>query len=43
MKQEIVLIGTLGLCLAALAAPGSPVQTQGSATPAPAEKLDKKS
>ena len=39
MKQEIVLIGTLGLCLVALAAPGSPAQTQGSATPA--EKLDK--
>ena len=41
MKQEIVLIGTLGLCLVALAAPGSPAQTQGSATPTPAEKLDK--
>ena len=39
MKQEIVLIGTLGLCLVAFAAPGSPAQTQGSATPA--EKLDK--
>ena len=39
MKQEIVLIGTLGLCLVAFAPPGSPAQTQGSATPA--EKLDK--
>jgi len=41
MKQEIVLIGTLGLCLVAFAAPGSPAQTQGSATLTPAEKLDK--
>ena len=41
MKQEIVLIGTLGLCLVAFAAPESPVQTQGSGTPTPAEKLDK--
>ena len=41
MKQEIVLIGTLGLCLVAFAAPGSPAQTQGSAKPTPAEKLDK--
>lgn len=41
MKQEIVLIGTLGLCLVAFAAPESPVQTQGSGTATPAEKLDK--
>ena len=41
MKQEIVLIGTLGLCLVALAAPQSPAQSQGSATPTTAEKLDK--
>src|SRR6516162_3567983 len=42
MKQEIVLIGTLGLCLVAFAAPESPVQTQGSGTPSSAaEKLDK--
>ena len=41
MKQEIVLIGTLGLCLVAFAAPGAPAQTQQSATPTPAEKLDK--
>ena len=39
LKQEIVLIGALGLCLVAFAPPGSPAQTQGSATPA--EKLDK--
>jgi periplasmic protein CpxP/Spy len=42
MKQEIVLIGTLGLCLVAFAAPESPVQNQGSGTPtSAAEKLDK--
>jgi len=41
LKQEIVLIGALGLCLVAFAPPGSPAQTQGSATPTPAEKLDK--
>ena len=42
MKQEIVLIGTLGLCLVAFAVPGSSVQTQGSGTPSSAaEKLDK--
>ena len=41
MKPEIVLIGTLVLCLVAFAAPGSPAQTQESATATPAEKLDK--
>jgi|SRR5215469_9918706 len=40
MKGEIVLIGTLVLCLVAFAAPGTPAQTQQSA-PTPAEKLDK--
>lgn len=41
MKHEIVLIGTLSLCLVAFVAPESPAQTQGSTTPTPAEKLDK--
>ena len=41
MKQEIVLIGTLGLCLVASAAAESRAQMQGSTTPRPAEKLDK--
>jgi len=41
MKGEIVLIGTLVLCLVSFAAPAAPAQTQQSATPTPAEKLDK--
>ena len=41
MKREIVLIGALSLGFVAFGAPGSPGQTQGSATPTPAEKLDK--